>query len=266
MNTLAQQQSAFKHMVVGKAPAADAVRELFECSLNQAEPRIGIYRQAYRSRLVSALAANYPALQRALGDEAFEALALQFIDARPSRHPSIRWFGNALGEFLDAHHDALPHPALRDLVELEWAVCKAFDAGDAAIATAADFSRIAPEAWAELMLQLHPSTSLLRLEWGIEPVWQSLLGDAEEGVEREVPEPEALEHSTLVWRHELTPQWRSLDVLEATCLASAVEGKSFSAICETAAECVPAEQAAASVVGLLQRWIADGILVLSAEA
>lgn len=266
MNILAQQQSAFKHMVAGEAPAADSVRELFESLPNQAEPRIGIYRQAYRSRLVSALAANFPVLQRALGDEAFEALALQFIDACPSRHPSIRWFGDALGEFLDARHDALPHPALRDLVELEWAICKAFDAGDVAIATAADFSRIAPEAWADLVLELHPSTSLLRLEWSIEPVWQSLLVDAEEGVEREVSEPGALEHNTLVWRHELTPQWRSLDLLEATCLASAVEGKSFSAICEAAAECVPAEQAAASVVGLLQRWIADGILALPGDA
>ena len=59
-----------------------------------------VYRHAYRARLASALADNYTVLSRALGDEGFDALAQAYVTARPSRHPSIRWFGHELAGFM----------------------------------------------------------------------------------------------------------------------------------------------------------------------
>ena len=55
-----------------------------------AQRRFDIYVNAYRTRLIDALRANYPVLHRALGDDAFESLAQAYIAAHPSSCTNIR--------------------------------------------------------------------------------------------------------------------------------------------------------------------------------
>lgn len=253
-NTLQAQQQAFRRAVVAEPHTA-----LF--AAGTVEPRRGleVYRHAYRSRLTEALAANYPALARAMGDESFAGLAQRYIDARPSRHASIRWFGDRLAAFCEECGDVLPHPALHDLVRLEWAICCAFDAADAPLAAADDLSKHAPDAWPRLRLRFHPSVSLLDLAWAVEPIWQALSRDIDEGVEREVPEPQPNIHSIVVWRQQLTPKWRSLDSVEAACLGGALRGEGFAQWCALAAGRL-GEAAAPTVVGWLRGWLADGLI------
>jgi len=255
MAALRQQQQAFRGAVVDEPDTT-----LFAHGASDPARRLEIYRHAYRSRLTEALAANYPVLARALGDEAFAQLALQYIDARPSRHASIRWFGDELGNFCDEHPDALPHPALRDLIKLEWAICSAFDAADALLATRNDLMQLAPDAWPALRLDFHPSVALLELAWGVEPIWQALSRDMEAGVEREVPEPQAHAHAIVVWRQGLTPKWRSLDATESLCLAAAIRGEAFAQWCDLAAARLDPASAPAAVVGWLQGWLQDGLI------
>ena len=93
---------------------------------------LDVYRHAYRARLAAALADNYTVLARALGDEAFDALAQAYIAAQPSRHPSIRWFGHELAGFMaQADDDLVPHASLVDFAAMDWALRAAFDAADA---------------------------------------------------------------------------------------------------------------------------------------
>lgn len=255
MSELRLQQQAFRLAVVTDDPAV----ELFAAGASNPQRRLQIYRHAYRSRLIGALAANFPALVRALGDEAFAELALEYIEARPSRKPSIRWFGDALEAFVE-QRDLLPYPALRDLLRLEWAICGAFDAADAPLATRDDLVQLAPEAWPALRLALHPSATLLDLEWAVEPLWQALTRDAEAGVEQALPEPVAHRHSSVVWREGLVPKWRSLDSVEALCLRAVQRGETFSDLCAVAAQRMDAQSAPDGVVGWLQRWLADGLV------
>src|SRR3990167_11289209 len=70
-----------------------------------AEARLAIYSNAYRSRLIEALAANYPVLQTYLGCEQFEELGQAYLHACPSSFRSIRWFGDQLVNFLNEHSD-----------------------------------------------------------------------------------------------------------------------------------------------------------------
>lgn len=256
MNPLRRLQQAFSRAVVSGEPAV----ELFAAGASDPLRRLQIYRHAYRSRLTEALAANYPALARALGDQAFAELAAQYIDARPSRNPSIRWFGDALDDYV-GQHDVLPHPALRDLLRLEWAICLAFDAADAALATRDDFAQLAPEAWPALRLRLQPSASLLELEWTVEPTWQALVRDAEAGLERALPEPVAHRHALLVWREGLAPKWRSLGAAEGLCLRAVQRSATFAELCAATGEQMDGQLAPACVAGWLQRWLADGLLV-----
>jgi hypothetical protein len=132
MSTLAELQQRFQKAIL----LENFTPDLFAAEGALLAGGIGVYLQAYRARLTAALRDNFPVLQRALGDDAFDLLARAYIDAHPSHFRSIRWFGHRLVEFLAAAPERLPHPALLDLARMDWAMRTAFDAADAAALTA----------------------------------------------------------------------------------------------------------------------------------
>ena len=62
--------------------------------------RAFIYYNAYRRRLVEVLQNDFPGVRALTGDADFETLAAAYIDACPSRHPSLRYFGARFADFL----------------------------------------------------------------------------------------------------------------------------------------------------------------------
>jgi hypothetical protein len=255
MNTLAQQQQQLRAAIVDAAPADGLLRGR--------EPLLRIYQHAYSARLLSALRDNYGVLPRAMGDEAFDALALAYLRAHPSREPSIRWFGHALADFMAQQPELTGHPAFADLARMEWALRGAFDAADAPTLSAASVAARTPEHWPGWVLRFQPPARLLQLQWCVEPAWRAL--QSSDG-EPELDAPEAGEHLLLVWRPGLDTRWRSLtDPIEATLLPAAMQGLNFAALCERAAGQVGDEHAAAVVVGLLQRWLGEGLLAEDAR-
>ena len=260
-DTLAAQQLRFHQAVVavadgdGDEAAAGLLRDL-----PGREPLLRVYRHAYVSRLVGALRDNFGVLPQVMGDDAFDELARAYVQAHPSRHPSIRWFGDGLADFMAERDDLVPHPALADLARMEWALRGAFDAADAATLSGADLADVAPEAWAQLVLVFHPSLRLLSMGWRVEPLWRAMQG-VEAGDEPDLPEPEAGDHTLLVWRPVFETRWRSAtDDMEAELLQAALAGEPFGALCERAALRVGEAEAAAAAVGALQQWVAEGLL------
>lgn len=252
MNTLARQQQQLRDAVACGAAPGDLLQPRAS-----GDPLLRIYQHAYRARLVAALRDNFGVLPRAMGDEAFDELALAYLQAHPSRHPSIRWFGDRLPAFMAERDDLVPHPAFVDLARMEWALRNAFDAADAPALSAAGLATRAPEQWPGWVLRFQPSAQLLALRWRVEPAWRALQSAADDGL----PEPEPGEHTLLVWRPQLETRWRSVtNDIEAVLLPAAMQGQDFSALCERAAQQVGDEQAAAAVVGVLQQWLGEGLL------
>ncbi len=271
-DTLRAQQRAFAALINAHddpAPDAPAVGAVL-ARLSGAAPRLGVYRNAYRLRLVEALRSNYPVLQRVLGDDAFAALGQAYLATYPSREPSIRWFGDRLPDWLDARlaadPAALPHPALADLAHMEWGVCTSFDAADAEPVTHAALAALALTAWPGLRFVPHPSVRVLRLAWAVEPLWRALTDDADAATEP----PDALAHDLLVWRQGLDSRYRSLEADEAQALAACLSGLRFDALCERVGEAdgpeASAEAVAARVVAWLSQWVAAGLLVSARAA
>ncbi len=223
-----------------------------------------VYRHAYRARLVAALTDNFTVLARALGDEAFDALGRAYLAAQPSRHPSIRWFGHALADFMaTADDDLVPHASLVDVARMDWALRGAFDAAEAPPLDPATLAALQPDDWAALVLNLQPSVQRVTLAHAIEPAWRVLREwEPESGSDQpELPEPAPHEHVLLAWRPGLETRWRSLEPLEAVLLGAVAEGAPFALLCErAAAELGDAKAAAPAVIGALQRWLADGLL------
>lgn len=229
---------------------------------------LDIYQQAYRARLLAALRDNFTVLQRALGDAEFDALGLAYLQARPSRQPSIRCFGDQLAAFMATDYaDALPHASLADFARMDWALRAAFDAAPAPLLTPAELMRVPPADWAGLVFELHPTVQLLKLDWAIEPAWSALRAfdpetAAPDQPAPELPEPVPLPHVLLIWRERWDTRWRSLDPLEAELLHALAAGQSFAGICALAAQQQgpDAGTAPARVVQALQRWLTQGLL------
>lgn len=253
--SLAQQQRLFAQAVRQQADPAGVLAA-------PVEPGLSVYRHAYKARLVEALTDNYTVLARALGDESFEALGHAYVDAHPSRQPSIRWFGHRLADFMASLDDRLvPHPSLVDFARMDWALRDAFDAADAELLDPASLATLDPDAWAALVLHLHPSVRRVPLAWAIEPAWR-VLREWEPGDEQpELPEPEEHAHELLVWRQDLETRWRSLETLEAELLRAVALGSPFALLCERAAGLLGDPEAAApAVIAALRQWLSDGLL------
>lgn len=260
MSALHEQQRALQAAI--SAAAVDGA------ALVQARPAAGldVYRHAYVARLAGALRDNFTVLHRALGDDEFDALAAAYVDAHPSRVPSIRWFGDALAGFMaGAYAERLPHESLVDFARMDWALRGAFDAADAPPLRPEALMALAPAQWPALRLTLQPSVAVVELGWAIEPAWRALRAwDPESGEDQpELSAPEPLSHRLLVWRDAtLETRWRSLEPREAALLEAVAAGVDFAALCALAAEQGGADAGdpAALVVAELQRWLAEGLL------
>jgi hypothetical protein len=220
------------------------------------QARLGIYRHAYTARLIEALAETYPMLQRLLGEEQFEHLCTRFIDAHPSRHRSIRWYGRELAGFLALTRPFEEQPMLAELARLEWTLSEVFDAADAGTIDRAALASVEPARWAELGFRFHPSLRRLDLECNSVSVWQAL----EEGTDPGDAERASQPVPWLLWRRQFKNYFRSMDAAERAALDAATAGRSFAEICEILAAFVPEAEIPLRAAMLASSWADSGII------
>jgi hypothetical protein len=219
--------------------------------------RLGIYAGAYGSRLAEALANNFPALARLLGETDFQRLAADYVRTHDSPFFSIRYYGDQLPGFLAAHEDYVAAPVLAELAAWEWAMTSVFDAADAAPLEHAALARVSPQQWAQLRFSFHPSVQQLALSWNVPQLWQALT----ENAERPPVTLAAAPVHWLLWRRELTTYYRSLTDAEAAVLDGAVNGWPFGELCELLCEELGEREAPAQAAALLRGWVDSGLVV-----
>ncbi|MCI0507814.1 MAG: DNA-binding domain-containing protein [Gammaproteobacteria bacterium] len=252
---LQELQAAFKRHLMERDPAIiDHIASTADLSN---EMRLAIYGNAYYARLIEALAQDYEALYYLLGDEEFPHLCRQYIDAHPSRFPSLRWFGQYMSRFLATHQPYTAHPYLHELAVFEWAFIEAFDAQDAPVATEADAARVPAENWPALRIRLHPSVRWFSYNWNILPLWKAAAN------EDSLPEIIQLDNTEYcaVWRRDLMTQFRTLEAGEAALMRGVNKNYNFAQLCESLAEMDsdPA-QVPMRAAGILKTWLAQGMI------
>lgn len=252
--TLADLQLQLQNFLLDKdEDASDITLETPQFSKHE---RLHIYHTAYRLRLIEALGNDYPALQAHVGDEQFTTIAEAFIAKHPSHHPSLRWFGKKLPDFLRNHETWKAKIELAELAEFEWQQAMAFDAADTTLASMDDLRALLPEQWMTLRLRFHPSVQTMHFFSNAPTLWQSLIHS-----EASIPVELATESQAwLIWREDLQVLYRSLTQEEAWVFSMFADDKNFADVCEGLCTWFPAEQVPMQAAQYLQHWIGSGLI------
>ena len=218
---------------------------------------LDVYRDGYALRLIEVLTIDFPGVLAMAGPADFDRMARAYIAAHPSRHPSVRWFGRGLADFLATTPPYDKSPAAAEMARFEWALGEAFDSTDVAPLGAEAVMAVPPEAWATISFAPLPSLRRLSFAFDVPPSWQR----------REEVEPGTLEVAALaaplawvIWRPERISNFRSLETDEAAMLDAMIEGQPFPALCEALLPYVEEDQAAARAAGLLRSWVEEGMI------
>jgi len=217
--------------------------------------RLDVYARMYFFRLLDCLIEDFPVVHAVVGHERFHSLAADYLAAHPSRAPSLRLLGGSLADFLDAHPGDGASPFVADLARFEWALLEAFDAADAAAIPAERLREVPADQWADLALSLTPSLRIVDARAPVHELWAA----ASEG--REPPVLDRRRTVLRVWRQDLRVFHRVIDDEELAMLRTAAEGSRFSALCDAVAKLAGDDAAPSQVTAVLQRWLADSLVV-----
>jgi hypothetical protein len=251
MSALLRLQHAFQAFVLDTDPQAET--EIVSTPALSATARLEIYSDAYRLRLIEALASNYPRLKQTIGEEQFNELALRYIAVQRSHHPSIRWYGDRLAAFIAMHRP--DEPWLSDLAVWEWAIATAFDAPDADTVDASALASIQAEQWSELRLEFHPSLQRVDVRSNAIALFKACTE------EQTAPSPGTDSPTAwLVWRQDLRTRYRSLQDDEAAILDLMFAQGSFASACELLCDWHDAAQVPLRAASYMQRWFHDQLV------
>lgn len=157
-----------------------------------AQPGFAVYRNTVMKGCIDALAANYPAVARLVGDEWFRAAAAVFVKAHPPTHPMLVDYGNDFPAFLAAFAPAAELTYLADVARVDRFWTEAHVACDETPLDAAALANLTPDALGGTVLRPHASA---RWRWfADQPVFSLWRCNRDEG------DVEGL--SSLVWRGE----------------------------------------------------------------
>ena len=257
MTTLEELQSSFQRAILEGDDAVLA--KITDSPKEKRDVLLGVYRNAYVSRLTDILAADYEQLHACLGDEQFGQMASAYIAANPSQTPNARWYGAKLPEFLSQWEPYAQTPLLADLATLEKNLNDVFDEQDIQSLTRDELAQVAPEAWPALIFTPHPATRRADLKTNAIDVWQALK-------DGEAP-PEAIDLADsaqlIAYRPDHSAMFRTMPHEEAMMWDAAARGLPFSELCALVAFAGGEDGAAIRAAGYLQGWVATGMLAES---
>ena len=161
----------FARAIVHGEPTAIRVDE--DYAKYSAEVAVEVYRNNYRGNLHDALAGAYPVVKQLVGDDFFRFMARKFITQYPSRNANLHHYGAELAEFVATFEPAKELVYLPDVARLEWACHCAYFAEDGKVLDLNALAGVAPAAYANLVLQMHPSCHVLHSNYPIAAIWQA---------------------------------------------------------------------------------------------
>ena len=228
MRSLRELQQQFSEQIF--LPEGDLAEEIHPNGLPSAA-RLSIYRNNTFTGLSKALAAAYPVIERLVGADFFRHAAYEYIRQHPSQSGDLAHYGGAFPDFLAAFNATRKLVYLPDVARLEQAFNHAYNAADHAPLALSELAQLAPERYASLRFQLHPSASLLQSDYPVARIWEVNQTDYVGGQRVDLSSGAC---QILIIRPQLAVKLRELGPGEYTLLAGLSAGCSFAEVCEHA--------------------------------
>ena len=221
--------------------------------------RLGIYATAYFYRLLDCLREDYPATRAVLGEDAFQRLIADYLGEFPPTEPSISHAGQHLADFIASHRIRKVCSFAEDLARLERTTIEVFHGRDAVPLDAETMQSVPPQQWPMFELRLHPAVKFLDADWRVSDVLSAI------NEEREWSVPAHERSRMIVFRQNEEVYFRPLEVGEKRALERARARLTFAEVCEEIAGEVEADEPAAAINRLVQRWVCEEILVAAQD-
>lgn len=215
-----------------------------------------IYFNAYRLRLLEILTLDFPILSKLMGEEAFEACGLSYIESHPSQYFSVRYFSQHLPLFLQQTKPYADRPLLAELATFESILNDTLDAADSNILEIKALQTILPEQWGYLQFSFHPSLRFMLFEWNTPQLFQAI--EANQPPPDPLKLPEAIHW--IAWRYELKSRYRSLSDTQYFMLKSLYSGRTFAELCEDLCQKMEVEDIPKTALGFIQQCIHDQLI------
>jgi hypothetical protein len=150
----------------------------------EAMDRVRVYRNTVFSALTEALRLTYPAIDRLVGAEFFDAAAAASVRQTPPESAYLAQYGGGFAEFLGSFPHAATLPYLPDVARFEWALNVAANAANAPLLGPAMLASLAPAEHGYVCLVPHPSMTLLRLDHPADAIADAVLARDESAIAR----------------------------------------------------------------------------------
>lgn len=138
--------------------------------------RFNIYRNNVVSGITGALRATYPAVDKLVGREFFNAAARAYMKTELPRSPLLFQYGGTFGSFLETFPPAASVPYLGDIARLEWARLEAFHAANCAPLKIDSLGELSESEISRVRFALHPSLALIQSSWPVVSLWAASVG------------------------------------------------------------------------------------------
>jgi hypothetical protein len=218
--------------------------------------RLQIYANAYFWRLIDILGEEYPTVRHAAGPKLFSRLAVDYLQAHPSRSYSLNFLSVKFPGFLRTEAARLPRREfLADLATVERVMEDVFDAPDVKPLTPREWKKIPMTAWMSKRLRMTPAMRLLELGYPVNEYIASVRAGKKTAIPRKAKQHLVIFRRTwTVWRAPLSPiRFKLLSALHA--------GKTLP---EAFAECAAVrgfnpDRFTAALKGWFRDWASDGL-------
>jgi hypothetical protein len=221
--------------------------------------QLDVYRRQFWLRHTGALLEDFPGLSGVLGQNDWERLVEEYLEATAPASWTLRDLGDRLPAFVESA-GWLPHHSLCvDMARLEWAYVELFDAAEPELLDPERLRQVPDDAWAGARLAFSPALRLLRVSYPVAELRRRLRAG-----EPDVPIPPEEAQCLVLWRdRQRTLRYEVVGTGAFELLAGLLEGLSLARAAERAIERVP-EQAAgieASLGAWFEEWARRGYVV-----
>ncbi len=137
----------------------------------EAEQRFNVHRNTVVRSLITALAEGFPSVHRLVGQDFFEAMAIDAVRSSPPRHPVLLAYGAEFPAFIERFEPCASLPYLADVARLDGLRRRAYHAADVLSLEAAHFAGLDAETAARCRIVWHPSVAIFASAFPARSIW-----------------------------------------------------------------------------------------------